>query len=84
MLRQWEPVAAAVTAVPLRSARSLDPEAVRSAVSGARPFLTAPDVASALAGVQAERVVVAGSLWLVGEARAVLAGEPLEEVQGVQ
>ncbi|MGB1697589.1 MAG: bifunctional folylpolyglutamate synthase/dihydrofolate synthase [Thermoplasmatota archaeon] len=87
MLSQWAPLAVQTWGVPLRSGRSLDPEAMRPLVEGGGlPFATAT-VEEALAGAVAagaERIVVAGSLFLVGETRARILGEPLEEIQGNQ
>lgn len=87
MLAQWTPLAARVWAVPVRSPRSLEPEHMREWMPEHVTFAACPSVraafdASLAAG--ARTVVVAGSLWLVGEARAVLTGEDLEEVRGSQ
>lgn len=88
MLDEWMPLARHVTAVPLRTRRTLPADDVRPAVEAAGfPFSTCPDVRTAFAQALeagAVRIVVAGSLFLVGEARAVLLGEPLEEVRGDQ
>lgn len=88
LLGQWAPLAVQTWGVPLRSPRTLDPERMRPEVEGiGLPFDSVPDVATALgkaAEAGAERIVVAGSLWLVGEARAHLMGEPLEEIRGAQ
>ena len=71
------PLAARVIAVPVRSPRSAPVEEVRAVVGGLAPELpcaAARDVASALAaaGASPERVLVCGSLFLVGEALAHL------------
>lgn len=86
MLDAWVPLAARGWGVPIRSPRTLDPEALRVAF-GVIPFAACPDVATALrsaAEAGAERILVAGSLWLVGEARATILGEELEEIRGTQ
>lgn len=86
MLEQWAPLAAKTWGVPLRSGRTLDPEAIRNHIPVGLEFATS-SVAEALQGASAagaERVVVAGSLFLAGEARAIILGEPLEEIQGNQ
>ncbi|HLF17092.1 MAG TPA: folylpolyglutamate synthase/dihydrofolate synthase family protein, partial [Candidatus Thermoplasmatota archaeon] len=87
-LAAWLPCAGRVWAVPLRNPRSLDP---RRIVEATRPSgVTAseqPDVRSALAcaaAAGAERILVAGSLYLAGEARALLTGAGLEEIRGTQ
>ncbi len=69
------PLAARVIAVPVRSPRSAPAEEVRAVVGGLAPELpcaAAGDVASALAaaGAAPERVLLCGSLFLVGEALA--------------
>ncbi len=87
-LDAWWPVAAHVHVVPLRSPRGADPAAIAAHLDGEWvPVTVHSDVASALdaaALAGASHVVVAGSLFLVGEARAILAGESLEEIKGVQ
>ncbi|MGB0652920.1 MAG: bifunctional folylpolyglutamate synthase/dihydrofolate synthase [Thermoplasmatota archaeon] len=88
LLDQWWPLAAKVWAVPLRSGRSLDPEAVVAHLAGeVIPAEVAPSAQAALQGALdagAGKVLVAGSLFLIGEARAVLTGQSLEEVRGDQ
>ncbi len=88
MLAQWAPLAARVIGVPLRSDRSMNPDDLRSEVEGIGiPFLHCPDVQSALrqaASTSPSLIVVAGSLFLVGEARAILTGQPLEGIRGNQ
>lgn len=85
---QWAPLAEHVWAVPVRNPRSLDPGKVRDhVVPSGVPATVAPDARSALkaaAGDGARRILVAGSLFLAGEARAVLTGQPLEEIRGSQ
>ncbi len=88
MLDQWMPLAARVYVAPLRSQRSADVEAVAGHVQRAG-FLasTHDDVEAALQQARHDghaHIVVAGSLFLVGEARAVLMGDDLEEVRGQQ
>ncbi|HJQ93453.1 MAG TPA: folylpolyglutamate synthase/dihydrofolate synthase family protein [Candidatus Thermoplasmatota archaeon] len=85
---QWAPLAEQVWCVPVRNHRTLDPAelAAHVAPSGI-PAQVAPDAATALrlaAAVGATRILVAGSLFLAGEARAVLTGQPLEEIRGAQ
>jgi len=75
------PIAARVIAVPVRSPRTVPPEDLRAVVrelSPEMPCEVAADFAAGLAAAQAhsERVMVSGSLFLVGEALA-LAGESL-------
>ena len=86
LLEAWQPIAARGWGVPLRSGRTLDPERMRDAFDIV-PFQVAPDARAALQGAVdagAERIVVAGSLWLVGEARAALLGQGVEEIRGDQ
>jgi len=69
------PIAARVILVPVRSPRTLAPEDVRAVVRELSPDLpctAAPDLTAglALAAGHAERVLVCGSLFLVGEALA--------------
>ncbi len=88
MLEQWLPLAGHVYAVPLRNHRSLDPEAVGPIVARAGfPFTPCTSVEDAMhraADSGFEQVLIAGSLFLVGEAHAFLTGESLEEVRGDQ
>lgn len=88
MLQEWVPLAAQVWGVPLRNPRTLDPEQIVDVTRGVGiPFKTAPDARTALqeaARAGATRIVVAGSLFLVGEARAHLTGQPMEEIRGEQ
>lgn len=85
---QWAPLAEHVWAVPVRNPRSLDPEVLAGHVrpsgipADAKPDAEAALRAAATAG--AARVLVAGSLFLAGEARALLTGQPLEEIRGSQ
>jgi len=62
-----------VTAPP--SPRALPPAELARLVPGAT---VAPDLAAALALAAGERVVVAGSIFLVGEARRLVLGEPAD------
>ncbi|HUR25128.1 MAG TPA: folylpolyglutamate synthase/dihydrofolate synthase family protein [Candidatus Thermoplasmatota archaeon] len=85
---QWAPLAERVWCVPVRNPRSLTAGllAAHVAPSGI-PAATALDALSAMkaaAAAGATRILVAGSLFLAGEARAVLTGEPLEEIRGAQ
>lgn len=88
MLNQWAPLAAFVHGVPLRNTRGLDPAVLAGSVEGIGiPFTAHGDVAAAIdaaLSAGADQVVVAGSLFLVAEARATLRGEPLEDVRGDQ
>jgi len=88
MVEQWAPTARRVWAVPVRNPRTLDPAHLVEAVSPlAVPARTEDSVAHALAAAArhgATRVLVAGSLFLAGEAIAVLSGQPLEEIRGSQ
>lgn len=88
MLQEWVPLAAHVWGVPVRNPRSLDPRQMVDVVGGIGiPFDVRPDAAGAVqeaARQGARRIVVAGSLFLVGETRAWLTGQDLEEVRGEQ
>ncbi|HEX8951170.1 MAG TPA: hypothetical protein VF945_04960, partial [Polyangia bacterium] len=57
--------------------RALPPADLQRLVPGA---IVAPDLAAALALAAGERVVVAGSIFLVGEARRLVLGEPADGV----
>ena len=85
---QWAPLAEQVWCVPVRNPRTLDPAALAAHVAPSGiPAATAADALSAMkaaAGAGATRILVAGSLFLAGEARAVLTGQPLEEIRGSQ
>lgn len=85
---QWAPLAERVWCVPVRNPRTLDPAVLSAHVAETGiPSDVAPDAASALraaAAAGATRVLVAGSLFLAGEARAVLTGQELEEIRGSQ
>jgi dihydrofolate synthase / folylpolyglutamate synthase len=74
MLRQWVHLADRVTAARMGNERSLDPALVASHVPGDVPFATASSFAEAWDRVGEADVVVAGSLFLVGEARSYLLG----------
>ena len=87
-LAQWAPLAGRIWAVPVRNPRTLDPDAIVAEVAGdGIPAQARPDVAAAFAAALeagAERILVAGSLFLAGEARAFLTGMALEEIRGSQ
>lgn len=85
MLQQWVPLANRVTAVRMRTPRTLDPTLVAAQVPDKVPFTVAPCFADAWNGVRTCDVVVAGSMFLVGEARSFLIADdqPAEE-QGNQ
>ncbi len=85
MLEQWLPITRRGWGVPLRSPRGLDPQRMQAAF-GIVPFEAAASAAEALdaAARVADRVVVAGSLWLVGEVRAHILGESAEGIRGDQ
>lgn len=85
---QWAPLAEQVWCVPVRNPRSLQPTelAAHVAPSGI-PAHVHPSAAAALqaaARAGAQRILVAGSLFLAGEARAHLTGETSEEIRGSQ
>ncbi len=83
----WLPNAARVWAVPVRNPRTLDPRELVRSVGAQAPTAVHSDAASALraaVAAGAQRIVVAGSLFLAGEARAVLTQRPLEEIRGTQ
>jgi dihydrofolate synthase / folylpolyglutamate synthase len=88
MLEQWAPSARRVWAVPLRNPRSLDPGHIVDAVQAMHvPAQAMPDARSALAAATragGRRILVAGSLYLAGEALAVLSGRSLEAIRGTQ
>lgn len=88
MLEQWLPLASHVYGVPLRNKRGLDPKVMEPIVTaGGFPFDACTSVEDALrraAENGAERVLISGSLFLIGEARAFLTGQGLEEVRGDQ
>lgn len=85
---QWAPLAERVWCVPVRNPRTLDPAVLRDHVTASGiPGDIASDALAALraaAAAGATRILVAGSLFLAGEARAVLLGERLEEIRGTQ
>ena len=84
--RALEPLAARFLAVPVRSPRAAPPDELLAALAHAAPGISAravPEgVAAALAQGRAwpEPILVAGSLFLVGEALASLTGESALEV----
>ena len=85
---QWAPLASHAWCVPVRSPRTLDPERLAAHVQPSGiPATACKDVRHALRAAAtdgARRILVAGSLVLAGEARAVLTGQPLEEIRGAQ
>ncbi len=88
LLDEWTPMAFRVWAVPLRNPRTLEPQRiVEQVLPSGRHAVACADVRHALAqavAAGADRIVVAGSLFLAGETLAVLRGEPLEEIRGTQ
>ncbi len=83
------PVIAGVIATRYQQDRSMEPEALAdvfrvASVASSRSVTTAPDLLSAL-GLARERgatsVLIAGSLFLVGEARTLLLGAPTDPVK---
>ncbi len=88
MLGQWQPLALRVHAVSPRGPRGLPSDRIEHAMEGAfNPCSCQPDVKTALQAAidgGAEAIVVAGSIFLVGEARAILTGQDLEDVHGAQ
>jgi dihydrofolate synthase/folylpolyglutamate synthase len=88
VLDEWLAPCAHLWGVPVRNPRSLDPARIREAgvESGVRSA-TAASLAEGLRNAVAdgaERIVVAGSLFLAAEALAVLRGQSLEEIRGTQ
>lgn len=86
---QWSPLASHVWAVPVRNPRSLDASLLASYVTSSSgiPADAAADAEAGLraaAAAGARRILVAGSLFLAGEVRALLTGQPLEEIRGSQ
>ncbi len=73
------PEARAVIATRYQQDRALDPAALAGHFAGAH---TAPDLASALAIARTlgGPILIAGSLFLVGEARALLLGAPIDPI----
>ncbi len=88
MLNQWAPLAARVWGAPLGNARSLDPADLASLMAGLGiPYTACASVPDALQEAVASahargdrKVLVAGSLFLVGAARAVLTNQTMEVV----
>ena len=60
------------------SPRALPPAELARCCAGAAEV--APDLATALAMAAGERVLVAGSIFLVGEARRLVLGEPADGI----
>jgi dihydrofolate synthase/folylpolyglutamate synthase len=76
-----------VWAVPVRSPRSLDPHRVADHVGDHMKFSVRDSFESAYQqgrAAGATDILVAGSLFLAGEARAVITGHDLSEVGGSQ
>ncbi|MEK6985640.1 MAG: folylpolyglutamate synthase/dihydrofolate synthase family protein [Candidatus Thermoplasmatota archaeon] len=88
ILSEWTPMAERVWAVPVRNPRSLEPQRIVEEVAPTgRLAVACPDLQTALTNAVeagAERILVAGSLFLAGEAVAVLSGRTLEEIHGAQ
>lgn len=81
------PLAVRVWAVPTRSPRSLDPAEILAAMPAGLHCEVLADFEEALRSALAAGatdLVVAGSIFLAGEARAVLTGSDLVEVGGSQ
>jgi dihydrofolate synthase/folylpolyglutamate synthase len=85
------PVVRAVIATRYQQERAMDPAALaavfaarsaRAEAASRMPVLAAPDLPAALAAAAAhgEPVLVAGSLFLVGEARTLLLGAPTDPI----
>ncbi|HEY0986334.1 MAG TPA: cyanophycin synthetase, partial [Kofleriaceae bacterium] len=79
------PAVRAVIATRYQQDRALDPAALAAAfapwqASASLPVTTAPDLRAAIAAAAAHGapIVVAGSLFLVGEARTLLLGAPTD------
>ena len=78
-------IAARIIAVPVANPRSSTAEEICSAIRDAKPELDcteAPDLATALerARQSEDPILIAGSLFLVGEALAILSPQPAYEV----
>ncbi len=79
------PEVAAVVTTRYQQERALEPAALAAIVREVRPDLavdTAPDLASAITRAHAfgTPILIAGSLFLVGEARTLLVGAPTDPV----
>jgi dihydrofolate synthase / folylpolyglutamate synthase len=87
-LEAWLPPCAHLWAVPVRNPRSLDPgHLVALGLEGGVRSEAAAGLAKALrraVEAGAQRILVAGSLFLAGEAVATLTGRSLEEIRGSQ
>lgn len=87
MLHHLVPLAKRVWAIPVRSPRSLQPDSIGGAIPAGVEFTTASDFGDALVRAQkdrADRILVTGSIFLAGEARARLTARDLSEVGGRQ
>jgi folylpolyglutamate synthase/dihydropteroate synthase len=76
-----------IWAIPVRSPRSLDPELIGRALPRDKTFEVAPSFERAWKRVVesgSENVLVTGSLFLAGEAIAVLNGLDVSRVGGAQ
>lgn len=84
----WSPLARRAWTVPLRNPRTLSADALAAHLEAeGTPAKALPSLREALhcafdAG--ATRILIAGSLFLAGEALAVLEGMPVEEIRGPQ
>ncbi len=77
------PTVRAIIATRYQQERALDPAALAAVVRrvGGVPVETAPDLTTALAIARGQRtILIAGSLFLVGEARTLLVGAPTDPV----
>ncbi len=83
--RALAPLAARVIAVPVRNPRAVPPAEIRDAFALVAPGLpthvaaSLPDAFEQAHGFPAEVVLVTGSFFLVGEALALLTGQPAPE-----
>lgn len=77
MIRALLPIASQIIAVPVNSLRTCPPETLQEIANSIDPDIpctVAPSVRSALSVLPEGRVLIAGSLFLVGEALAHLTG----------
>ncbi|HET6399138.1 MAG TPA: folylpolyglutamate synthase/dihydrofolate synthase family protein [Candidatus Thermoplasmatota archaeon] len=88
VLATWAPFVDRVWAVPIRNGRSLPPahavEAARALGLHAAERAGVAQALEAAVAAGADRILVAGSLFLAGEARAHLTGVGVEEIRGSQ